>query len=219
MRKIETALQKDSMDYYAFQKYGYNLNNTFTSSDRKLYLYHRTISRHYHNLITCGRTTLTCKSMSNLFKSVNRVINTMSCHKNDPPIQTIDSSGLATWVALNPDKVSKERWESCICGMIPKYTIGVKNFKELCDLIVELQLELTNCDIQAQITSTPINCDIEPKLLLELQKCGLSVPVINKAINCGLTFRYIDGELGFTGVNGVKLTFEDITNLDTGCLV
>ena len=143
----------------------------------------------------------------------------MSCHKKETPVQEVDSSQMNTWVFTNPNCVSKERWEIAVCGMIPKYTIGVKSFKELCDLIVEMQVQLVNCDITASTTVEFLDCNIEPKLYLELINCGLTAPIIKKAVDCGLTFRYLGGELGVVGVNGVKLTFKDITNLDTGCLV
>lgn len=218
IERIEDSIQKDSMDYYSMQKYGYNLGNTFLTSDRRLKLYLRTLKRHYHQLITCKDTTLNCKSVSTLTKSVNRIINLMPCHKEVPRKLEVDKSNLVSWVVLNPNCVSKERWESCVCGMIPKYTLTVKNFEELCNLIFEIKTEIVNCDLQYALSFKEIDCKIDTSLKKELINCGLSVPLINKAIDCGLTFKHIDGELGLVGVNGVKLKLTDITGLDTGCL-
>lgn len=206
---VENALQKDSMDYYALQRYGYNLHNTFTTSGRELYLYLRTLKRHYHSIVTCNSSTLSCKNVSNLIKSTNRIVNTMSCHKTEPKTLILGEKDLS-WVAANPQCVPKEKWESCICNMIPKYTIEVQNFNDICSLLFELKTELINCDVDLTLK----NADLKTTLI----DCGIDATLIKKAIDCGLTFRYVDDEIGLVGANGIKLKLKDITGLDDGCL-
>lgn len=217
LQKVEDFLHKESLDYYAFLKFGYNLSNGFLTADNKLSLYHRTLKRHYYSLVSCGRSTLKCKQVSSLIKSINRVMDTKVVKKQFSTLE-VDDSGLNTWIALNPNCVPMERWESCICAMVPQYKLNVTNFKELCEIIVDIQKSVVNCDINAPITLTYKDCNIEATLAKELIDCGLDVPLINKAIDCGLTFKYIDGEIGIVGVNGVKISFKDITDMDTSCL-
>lgn len=218
IKAIDDAIQKESRDNFAKEKYGYNLANTFLKSGRELYHYRRVLARHYYSLVTCNESNLKCDTVSKLLKSANRVIDLIGCGKETPQVLWVDDKNLQSWVAANPNCVSREKWESCICGMIPAYTISVKNFDELCTLIFDLKMSLINCDIQAALKYKEIDCSISSSLKNDLMNHGVSPLLIKKAIDCGLSFKKSGGEYSLVGVNGVNLKFKDITGLDTGCL-
>lgn len=234
IKRIEAYRHFQSLKYVRNLKYGYNAENTFHERS-PLYLYLRTLRRHYEFLALNRPTNLSCKEVSGLFQAVNQIVNLSECS----PItdNTADVTKDEAWIVLHPDCIPKEKWQRCMGKMFPKLTltatpltpscetivIELLRTDVFCDLVIELQkrdFETEDCVIEFQVLKEILpECNIEFELFKTLAECGISTELIKKVVDCDLQWSVTnEGIPCIIDINGGQLTLKDIDGIDTGCL-
>lgn len=113
-----------------------------------------------------------------------------------------DQSGLALWIALNPDSVPQQKWEEAACDVACEYELVLNADPVKCDYTLDSTGNVLDCELIDEFTAVHKECALEIETLSFSEQCALEFDILVADKACEIGFDV------YRKTNGCELDLE-----------